>query len=365
MLEGAIERDGAFYRLVSGVKLNSVDMEKSLEFLHDGPITISAFADEIGVARKTATNALRDLEDERIVRSSRTEYELTGFGVAIERELRRVKRLIDTSAFHKLIRSENWHAVLNTLKSGAVSNETVESDCGISKRTRHRVLGKFASEGWLANELNGHYKLSREGESALAAFEYYNWAIQTLYEKRPFLIRIKDRATELSIEALADSELTISVPSDVEAVQNRIKNRLDYCLEHHPESYYRSLCQSFSPTLCEASPRIGDAQEGNHAQVVIERSIYRAMCDPSNWRYLRMSARADVELLVNPNTVTTGIMVVDGDFALVGAYSEEEPLNASIDGEHPDLIEWAEELYEEHLEPARPPMNDIYNWVTA
>lgn len=365
MLEGATEQNEGFYRLISGVKLNSVNMEKALELLHNGPITTSTFANEMGVARKTAANALRDLETERVVCSSRDGNELTGFGEAVERELRRVKRLIATSAFHKLIRSDNWQAVLNTLKSGIVSNETVESECDISKRTRRRILDKFAAEGWLANELNGHHELSAEGKTALEAFDHYNWAVQTLYEKRPFLVRVGDRATELSIEALAESELTTSVPSDVEAVQNRIKDRLDYCLEKHPESYYRTLCQSFSPTLCEASPRIGDAQEGNRAQVVIERSIYRAMCDPSNWRYLRMSARADVELLVYPNTVTTGIMMVDGDFALVGAYSEEEPLNASIDGEHPDLIEWAEELYNEHLEPARHPMNDIYSWVTA
>jgi hypothetical protein len=320
----------------------------------------------MGVARKTATSALQELENERVIRrSSSGSNELSGFGKAVARELQQVKRLIGTGSFHKLIRSDNWYAVLNTLKGGVVSNETLESECGIAKRTRRRILDKFASEGWLTNGLNGHHELSAEGESVIAAFEHYNWAIQTLYEKRPFLIRIEGRATELSIEALADSELTVSIPSDVEAVQNRIKDRFDYCLDNHPESYYKTLCQSFSPTLCEAWARVGNTQEENHAQVVVERSIYRAICDPSNWRYLRMSARGDVELLVDPETVTTGTLLVDGSFALVGAYSEQEPLNASIDGEHPDLIEWAEELYNEHLEPAQSPMNDIYNWVTA
>ena len=124
----------------------------------------------------------------------------------------------------------------------------------------------------------------------------------------------------------------------------------------------RGVSQAFSEKISDAYA--SKVPPGAECELVVDRSVYKAITNPKRWKYLfRARRRRQFRLLVYPNNLTVGIGLFGDEQAMIAAYSAENPFHVGLFGESDAFVEWVNEVYESIREQATSPGRDLFNRI--
>ena len=247
-----------------------------------------------------------------------------------------------------LANSANRIQVLEALTSGAASRRELQDATGAPRSTAARVLDDAESRGWVRSE-GSRYWLTSLGEAMITEFRRYLEATEGIHHLGPAIDWLPEPAWELDFHYFREAEVTTPTEANPTA-------HLDRAMDHFRESdSYRGLTQNSLPEYMKTlHSRVVEGQldfEG-----VIEASFIDVLCsDPERatlWRDI-----ANRMWLYNGH-VPLNMHIVDGTVLLwlcdENKAGDDILVKGLLESTHPDVVSWAESLYEEHRSDAEP-----------
>lgn len=247
-----------------------------------------------------------------------------------------------------LANSANRIQVLEALTDGAASRRDLQDATGVPRSTAARVLDEAEARDWVRSE-GSRYWLTSLGEAMIRAFRRYLAATEGVRHLGPAIDWLPDPAWELDFRYFREAEITTPSEANPTAHFDRAMALL------RESDSYRGLTQNSLPEYMRVvHSRVVAGQldfEG-----VIEASFIDALGndpqraalwqDIADWMWL-YTGRVPLNMHIVDGTVL--IWLCDENQA-----GEDVIAKGLLESTHPEVVSWAESLYEEHRADAEP-----------
>ena len=232
-------------------------------------------------------------------------------------------------------------ALLTRLRKGAARPATLADDLDCARRSVQRNLSAFVDRDW-AERNEGGYRLTTVGDLAATAHADYLDRLGRLDRFAPLLRHLDtDHAPPLSL--LADADLIVALSENPQAPVQAYVDRL--------KQFECDTIRMCSPVLSrifhEAHASL--AMRGVHTDLVLPEATAKKARELNPLEFKTILRVGVLDLYAHPNSVPFGLTVGEGRL-LLAAYDEEGHLEACLDSENADLLEWAENLFERYRE---------------
>ncbi|MBX0298026.1 helix-turn-helix transcriptional regulator [Haloarcula nitratireducens] len=255
-------------------------------------------------------------------------------------------RTLDDIQF--LANSDNRVQVLNTLTGGAASRRDLQDATGVPRSTTARILDDAESRGWVKSE-GSRYWITPMGEAMVTEFRKYLAAMEGIRHLGPAIDWLPEPVWKLEFQYLREAKVTKPTGDNPTAHFDRA---MDY---FRGSDSYRGLTQNSLP---EYMKTIHDrVVEGElNFEGVIEASFIEVLSnDPE-----RAALWQDIadQMLVYNGHVPLNMHIVDGT-VLIWLCDENQAgddvlVKGLLESAHPNVISWAESLYEDYRSDAEP-----------
>jgi predicted transcriptional regulator len=238
--------------------------------------------------------------------------------------------------------------VLEALAGGEASRRDLQDATGVPRSTAARVLDEAEARGWVRSE-GSSYRITSLGEAMIAEFRRYLAATEGIHHLGPAVDWLPEPARDLDFRCLREAEITTPTEANPTA-------HLDRAMAHFRGSdSYRGLTQNSLPEYMRAL--CGRVVEGRlDFEGVIEASFVDVLdTDPQ-----RAALRQDVAewMWLYSGHVPLNMHIVDGT-VLIWLCAENRDgddvlVKGLLESTHPDVVSWAESLYEDYRAEAEP-----------
>ncbi|WP_160135329.1 helix-turn-helix domain-containing protein [Halococcus salsus] len=318
------------------------------------PTRRNEIADRAGTSRKTAKKHLSEFQDRGIIKTYRENIEPTAGGKvlleAVDKCLQAIP--IPRDEFAELTRTKIALTILSNLHREYQNAEEIQRKASISstKQTvKHHLKWFDESDYNLADERGHTYRITDAGEEALIAYKELLVAAEQIIEKAEWLQRLPLENATVPVEKLADATVVASdtaSPSDVLGAALRLCDLR--------VSRFRCICSIYNPVLFFAYKTMLDF--GVEAEGILDWQSY-IKADQNTFDFATHAKYEHYQPLYLEDSHTLGVGLYDDRRVAVGAYNEqgEGKHIAMIVSENPEIIEWAEGIYDSYREMANCP----------
>lgn len=247
-----------------------------------------------------------------------------------------------------LANSTNRMHLLEALADGTASRRDLQEATGVPRSTAARVLTDAEARDWVRSE-GSRYWLTPRGEAVLAAFRDCLAATEGIRHLGPAIEWLPTPAWELGFHCFREAEVTTPTEANPTAHLDRAMDYLRDC-----ESY-RGLTQNSLPAymqtlhdrVVEGALDFEGVIEANFIDVLRTDPQRAALWrDIAEWMWL-YTGRVPLNMHIVDGTILLWLCGENqaGDDVLV---------KGLLESTHPDVVSWAESLYEEHRADAEP-----------
>ena len=210
----------------------------------------------------------------------------------------------------------------------------------LAHRSVQRNLADLADRGWVEKR-DGAYHLTTTGRLVTRTHAEYVRTLDRLDEWEPFVGALPDASHVPDPDLLADATLVGATAADPQAPVNhyvRTVRRLD-----------TTRVRMVSPVLSRLfhDEHADLVARGVSTELVMATDTVRAARDLNPAEFAVVLRVPKLRLYRHPGPVDVGVTLAD-DRVLVGAYDDDGQLVALLDGESPELLEWAADLYDRY-----------------
>jgi len=232
-------------------------------------------------------------------------------------------------------------ALLTRLRKGADRPAILADDLNCARRSVQRNLSAFVDRGWVERD-EGGYRLTTVGALAATAHADYLDRLERLNRFAPLLRHLDtDHAPPLSL--LADADLVVASSENPQAPVQAYVDRL--------KQFECDTIRMCSPVLSrifhEAHASL--AMRGIHTDLVLSEATAKKARELNPLEFKTILRVGVLDLYAHPNSVPFGLTVGE-DRLLLAAYDVDGHLEACLASDTPDLLEWAEDLFERYRE---------------
>jgi predicted transcriptional regulator len=247
-----------------------------------------------------------------------------------------------------LANSESRIHVLDALADGTASRREIQDATGVPRSTAARVLDDAEDRGWIGSE-GSRYWITPLGEAMIGEFHGWLAATEGVRHLGPAIDWLPDPAWELDFRYFRGAEVTTPTEANPTA-------HLDRAMDHFREAdSCRGLTQNSLPEHMRAvRDRVVEGRLDFEA--VVEARFVEAL-DEEPERAALWRDVADRVWLYD-GRVPLNVHVVDGRVLLwlcdENRAGDDVLVRGLLASPHPDVVSWAETLYEEHRADAEP-----------
>ncbi|WP_129113864.1 transcriptional regulator FilR1 domain-containing protein [Halegenticoccus tardaugens] len=355
--------------LTTGTGSQSIDPLQALSLLREDALSQAELATQCGVARKSASQFVKELTAARLVTQTKDGNRLTGVGAIALNVYSEAHTTIGAQVLTSLTKSPSRRAVLRRIGTAPCDLADLASNPDLpSRSTVYRALQTFREHDLIA-ENGGQYHLTEHGEHVLQEYDELLAAFEQLIEKSACLQDFDAECETFPVRALEDERLVIGRPSDplreVHAFMNFINS-----VDENEVTHIRGFSSYFDLQYTKAVFRLVDA--GVRLETVIsEEASKNPPSDPQSTKYIRKGLQADnVEWSIYPGELPLGLMIIDSQWVVAGPKIIEDAstVSGTIFVEDPEVIEWAHALFDDYQSRARAPLEHLvykFRSVTA
>ncbi|WP_135304934.1 helix-turn-helix transcriptional regulator [Haloarcula amylovorans] len=247
-----------------------------------------------------------------------------------------------------LANSANRIHMLEALTSGAASRRELQNETGVPRSTAARVLDDAEARGWVRSE-GSRYRITSLGEAMVTEFRRYLAATEGIHHLGPAIDWLPEPVWDLDFRCFREAEVTTPTEANPTAHFDRAMEYL------RGSDSYRSLTQNSLPEYMDVLH--GRVVEGQlDFEGVIEASFIDVLGNDPDRAALWQDI-ADRMWLYN-GRVPLNMHIVDGTVLLwlcgENQAGDDVLVKGLLESTHPDVVSWAESLYEEHRADAEP-----------
>ena len=252
-----------------------------------------------------------------------------------------------------LANSANRVRVLEALAGDPASRRELQEETGVPRSTAARVLDDAEDRGWVDSE-GSSYRLTAAGEARISEFRDYVATTEGLRHLGEAIEWLPEPARSLDFRHLRDG--TVTTPTEVNPTAH-----FDRGMELlRTAEEYRGLTQNSLPEYMKAL-RDRVVRDELRFQGVIERGFVDVLRDDPE----RAALWHDIadRMWLYDGHVPLNMHVVDGT-ALVWLCDENHDgedviVQGLLESSHPEVVSWAESLYEEYRADSEPMDADV------
>jgi predicted transcriptional regulator len=247
-----------------------------------------------------------------------------------------------------LANSANRIQLLEVLTDGAASRRELQDATGVPRSTAARILDDAEARGWIRSE-GSRYRITSRGEAMITAFRGFLAAAEGIHHLGPAIEWLPEPAWKLDFQYFREAEVTTPTEDNPTA-------HFDRAMDHFRGSdSYRGLTQNSLPEYMKAiHDRVVEGQldfegviEANFVDVLGTDPQRAALWqDIAEWVWL-YSGRVPLNMHIIDEVVLIWLCDENqtGDDVLV---------KGLLESTHPDVVSWAESVYEEYRAEAEP-----------
>jgi predicted transcriptional regulator len=318
------------------------------------PTSQSDIATRAETSRKTAKKYLPEFQNHGIIKTYRENIEPTAGGKVLLEAIDECLQAIPIARdeFAELTRTETPLTILSNLRREYQSAEEIQRKASISftKQTvKDHLKWLDESDHNLAEEKSRTYRITDAGEKTLIAYSDLRIAVGQIIEKAEWFQRLPLENATVPVKKLTDATV---VASDTASPSNVLGAALRLC--DLRVSRFRCICSIYNPVLFFAYKLMLDF--GVEAEGILDWHSY-VKADQNTFEFATHAKHEHYQPLYLEDSHTLGVGLYDDRRVAVGAYNEqgEGKHIAMIVSEHPDIIEWAEDIYDSYREMANCP----------
>lgn len=338
---------------------NAEEKVNILRILHDEPHNQVELADRLSVSRTTIGRKLSKLEGQDWIQHSGNGYDLTTVGRLILRECDQFISSIKTVAKNTMSNvdgyeiidyfssSEKHIRVLRVLHDQSARQNEVIDRASVSRSTVYRALTEFSKRGWVEKDPStGGYTLTILGEKVAQAYDQLLTAVTVINECKSYLLMLKAENLEIPVDALAAATVTVASQDQPHKVIVRFMERM---MNESPSTF-----KSMSPVVSEVYNTTLEpfVSSGVSMELILDEETL-ALSASQTPEDLGTARTADnIDLYIHPHEIPFGLMLVDENRGMLGAFDEEGNHRGSLTGTDPSLVSWIDEIYKRYKREA-------------
>ena len=337
-----------------------------LQALQRGNLCIPDLAEKSDVTRQTAYRAVAPLDEAGLVRERNDCFTLTCSGSRMLQAYSQLNEEVSVDSLARLARSPHQQWLLRALGEEAMRKctlvERARNEGGPSRTTIHRMITGLQEDGYV-DLRSGTYGLSETGELLRESFEHLHEIAAGAIENRSFVRWLPAELDSLPLEALENFELIHNTPEQPHNVLNAFVSGAGIDLEG-----FRGMGAIRSPALDQAYRPV--VKHTPSVTVVFTDEVlfqfhgdhrfvdYATQFDYS--AYLKDGLiRQDARLLFVPGPIPLHLAIYDDSRVIMApapSTGVTEAESTALESSDSCIIEWALDLFNAHLEDARPPI---------
>lgn len=337
-----------------------------LQALQRGNLCIPDLAEKSDVTRQTAYRAVAPLDKAGLVRERNDCFTLTCSGSRVLQAYSQLDEVVTVDSLARLARSPHQQWLLRALETEPMRKctlvERARNEGGPSRTTIHRMITRLQGDGYVDLQA-GIYGLSETGELLQESFEQLHEIAAGAIENRSFVRWLPAELDSLPLEALENSELVHNTPDQPHNVLNAFVSGAGLDLEA-----FRGMGAIRSPALDQAYRPV--VKHTPSVTVVFTNEVlfqfhgdhrfvdYAAQIDYSAYLkdgFIRQNAR----LLFVPGPIPLHLAIYDDSRVIMApapSTGVTEAESTALESSDTCIIAWALDLFNAHLEDARPPL---------
>lgn len=238
--------------------------------------------------------------------------------------------------------------VLDALAGAPASRRELQEETGVPRSTTARILDDAEDRGWVDSE-GSQYRLTTAGAARVSEFRDYVATTEGMQHLGEAVDWLPEPARSLDFRHLRDA--TITTPTEANPTA-----QLDRGMELIRDTDgYRGLTQNSLPEYMEVL-RDRVVRDELDFQGVIERGFVDVLREDPE----RAALWHDIadRMWLYDGQVPLNMHVVDGT-ALIWLCDEDSAgrdviVKGLLESDHPEVVSWAESLYEEYREESEP-----------
>ena len=346
-----------------------------LQALQRGSLCIPDLAEMTDVTRQTTYRAVAPLEEAGLVRERNERYTLTCSGARLLQAYSDIDAKVTIESLARLARSSHQQWLLRSLSEEPIRKSNVveraRDERAISRTTVHRIITCLQKDGYV--ELRaGVCELSETGELLQQAFEQLQTIAAGAIEYKKFIRWLPAELDSFPLEALEESTLIHNTPDQPHNVLNAFVSGAKVDLERlQGMSAIRSpaLDQAYRPVI-EHVPSV--------TVIFTDKVLFQFHGDP---RFVDYAARDDYSMYLEEGSIrpSARLLFVPGPIPLHLAICDDsrvimapapstgvtEAESTALESSDSCIIEWVQDLFNEYLEGARPPIRVFQEHVAS
>lgn len=246
-----------------------------------------------------------------------------------------------------LVASEQRTALLRALhREGPLDKDALVDRTGAARVTVGRNLDGLVERD-LVRERDAGYDLTPVGEPLVADLLSLAATVETVEHLQPFLRHVPADAFDLSLDALADAEVTVASRANPYAPVDRHAETLEGA------ERVRALLPAVGADPMDAMAADLAAGEASY-ECVVSPPVAETMTEPEfRERIEQMRAGGTMTIYQYDGTVPFYVGLVDGTVQF-GVDDDDGVPRALVETDDGAAVRWAEETYEEYRDAAEP-----------
>lgn len=243
-------------------------------------------------------------------------------------------------AAHLLASSPDRRRLLTHLVDDPGAPADLAERLSLSRRSVQRHLRRFADRGWVEKR-DGDYRLTVTGELVAAEHEAYTDALETVEAFDALYRHLPDRDHAPDPRWLDGADLTTATKENPQApVRHYIESVGAFETER-----VRMVAPVLSRLYHDAHAEL--ALDGVHTELVMAASTVERAREMNPTEFEVVVSVGVLDLYRHPGEIAVGLTLAD-DRVLLGAYDGDGTLRACVESTHPELREWAADLFERY-----------------
>jgi len=318
-----------------------------LRSLQEGPANASELARANSISPSTvATNCRPFVEAEFLTHVG--EYEFTGAGLVFFGCFGDATETLTPSEIAVLSVSEHRLPILRSIAESPGRKCDLHHQEDLPSRTTiEKTVTEFRTRDWASEDLSGVLSLTDAGRTALAAYEEFLGATETVLAATPFLRRLGERSLTIPVAALFDATPIEESQYDADALADAVLQLTETGAD---SGSVIGLVSTYSPVLLQQFATI--LQDDIEYRFLLDaETAQRVRSSPYRHVVETASERPGVDIRISQGALPFGF-VTDGERIVVGAYGSPYEYPAGLVSTNEALVGWALDIHAGYWEEA-------------
>lgn len=213
----------------------------------------------------------------------------------------------------------------------------------VSHRSVQRNLSEFSDRGWVRKR-DGKYVLTPSGELVARTHANYVETLGVIEKFDAFFRHLPDADHLPDPKWLHDATLVVASPDQPQAPVSQYVNRL----KARKTESIRMLAPVLSRLYHDVHADLVFAGVETELVMPADKLETARSLNPLEFRLVRRA----IDIYRYDGPVEFGVTLGDG-WAFAGAYDDDGQLRALVECDHPDFLQWADDLYRRYRDEAR------------